>query len=77
MATRRRPTLTEPIPVTDQFATGVDCEHGPDFVRVISWADVPTPGDHERRIISRLVYPLSIARELMDKVAGCIKAAGR
>jgi hypothetical protein len=55
------PPLTEPVIVTDVFATGIDIERVDGEVRLIGWV---THGE-EHRIVSRLVLPDGIARALV------------
>jgi ribosomal protein S25 len=55
------PPLSEPIIVTDVFATGVDVERVDGEVRLIAWV---THSD-EHRIVNRLVLPDSVARALI------------
>jgi hypothetical protein len=55
------PPLSEPIIVTDVFASGVDIESVDGEVRLIAWV---THGE-EHRIVGRLVLPDSVARALI------------
>ena len=54
------PPLTEPVIVSDIFATGVDVERVDGEVRLIAWV---THSD-EHRIVGRLVLPDGVARAL-------------
>jgi hypothetical protein len=54
------PPLTEPVIVTDVFASGVDVERVDGEVRLIAWV---THGE-EHRIVNRLVLPDAVARAL-------------
>lgn len=54
------PPLTEPIIITDVFATGVDVERVNGEVRLTAWV---THSD-EHRIVNRLVLPDGVARAL-------------
>ena len=55
------PPLSEPIVVSDAFATGVDVEPINGDLRLIAWV---THAD-EHRIVARIVLPDGVARTLI------------
>lgn len=67
---RARSRSTEPLPVPDLFVTAVSIDGTSEYVRLTGWVahatdlsrDVAGP---ERRIVARLVMPLSTARDLL------------
>lgn len=64
----RESPITEPSVVPDAFITGAAVEIGDSHVRIIGWTDFPSypSGDSdERRLITRLVMPVTVARELL------------
>ncbi len=61
--------MTEPIIVPCLFVTGLAVEAEESFVRIVGWVDLPEAGyDSERRIISRVVLPESVARLLIREL---------
>ncbi|TGP22333.1 MULTISPECIES: hypothetical protein [unclassified Mesorhizobium] len=67
MAKRTQVPFTEPVIIPCLFVSGIATEFMPTFVRIIGWVELPSlPNEpHEKRIISRLVLPTDVARELV------------
>lgn len=63
-----QPPLTESVPVPCLFVTGLALEFTRHTVRVIGWVQLPNLGGEmdERRIVTRFVMPLDVARQLRD-----------
>lgn len=63
--------LSEPVQITDTFATGVDIDEQPEFTRLIYWSEQPmlyggteTP-TIERVVVAKIVF----TRATWDRIA--------
>jgi hypothetical protein len=74
--------LSEPIPITDIFATGVDIDEQPEYTRLIYWAEHPMLYGAEgglrpieRLVVAKIIMP----RATWDRIAAefCAKRARR
>lgn len=61
------PVMMEPVIVPTAFCTIIDVEVTAEYVRFVCSEDLPTlDGDQaERRIVARVAFPLSTARDLL------------
>lgn len=73
-----QPPLTEPVIVPCLFCTGMEVEVTADFVRIVGYVELPALGmdQPERRIISRVVMPNEIARELIRDMRKALAGGG-
>lgn len=67
---RAKTRSTEPKPVPDLFVTAVTLDGTAEYVRLTGWVAhssslAPEIEGPERRIVARLVMPLSTARDLL------------
>lgn len=71
MAYFHLPPLTEPVLISDVFATGAAVESDSYVVRIVGWVEIPHVSGvaEERRVVMRFVMPMAAARELRDALA--------
>lgn len=77
---QRNCALSEPVPISDTFATGVDRYFYDEFVRVVYWAEHPVfvggVAIMERIVVSKVVMPRTVFEACVTAYAHSVPALG-